>query len=162
MFALGQSMGAAILLQTLPDLTAEEPLCAAVAEAPFASFREVAYDRLTQPFTRSPDSSAWLGRILFRPVAEFALGYVQLRYAVDLAAARPERALAGTMVPGLLIRGDADANIPARHAEILLSQAGENVSVWRVAGAEHAAANASPEFESRVVEWFRGASKTPR
>lgn len=56
-FGLGESMGAAELLQSLP---LEPRFCAVVAESPFASFREVAYNRFGQQFHTGP----WLGRNL--------------------------------------------------------------------------------------------------
>jgi pimeloyl-ACP methyl ester carboxylesterase len=63
MFGLGESMGAAQLLQSLPK---ESRFCAVVAESPFASFREVAYVRLGQPF----GAGSWLGRTFFRPAVD--------------------------------------------------------------------------------------------
>src|SRR5882724_11957334 len=44
-FGFGESMGAAILLQSL---SVESHFCAVVAESPYASFREIAMDRLSQ------------------------------------------------------------------------------------------------------------------
>jgi len=53
-FGLGESMGAALLLQTL----AKEPrFCAVITESPFTTFREVAYARFGFPFHSGP----WLG-----------------------------------------------------------------------------------------------------
>ncbi len=46
-FGLGESMGAAQLLQSL---AIEPRFCAVIAESPFASFREVAYARFGGPF----------------------------------------------------------------------------------------------------------------
>jgi uncharacterized protein len=48
MFGLGESMGAAQLLQSLPK---EPRFCAVVAESPFATFREVAMRGLAARFT---------------------------------------------------------------------------------------------------------------
>jgi hypothetical protein len=46
-YGLGESMGAAQLLQALPK---EPRFCAVVAESPFATFREVAYARFGRQF----------------------------------------------------------------------------------------------------------------
>jgi predicted alpha/beta-fold hydrolase len=54
-FALGESMGAAQLLQSLDT---HPHVCAIVAESPFANFREIAYDRMGQPFHLAPGSDA--------------------------------------------------------------------------------------------------------
>ena len=57
---LGNSMGAALLLESLP---AAPGFCAVVAESPFANFREASYDRLAERL----GAGAWLGRTLLRP-----------------------------------------------------------------------------------------------
>src|SRR5208337_336755 len=59
-FGLGESMGAALLLQSLQS---ETRFCAVAAESPFASFREIGYDRVGQFFHTGP----WLGRTALRP-----------------------------------------------------------------------------------------------
>ena len=48
-------MGAAQLLQSLDT---HPHFCAVAAESPFANFREIAYDRMGQPFHLGP----WVGR----------------------------------------------------------------------------------------------------
>jgi uncharacterized protein len=82
-YGLGESMGAAQLLQAL---AIEPNLCAVVAESSFATFREVAYDRMGQRFGAGP----WVGRSVLRPVVEIALLLARMRYHVDLAQASPE------------------------------------------------------------------------
>ena len=59
-FGFAESMGAAQLLQSL---TVESRFCALAAESSFSTFREIAYDRMGQPFHLGP----WFGRTLFRP-----------------------------------------------------------------------------------------------
>jgi pimeloyl-ACP methyl ester carboxylesterase len=54
-FGMGESMGAAQLLQSLDEGT---KFCAVAAESPFATFREIAYDRMGQPF----HLRGWVGR----------------------------------------------------------------------------------------------------
>src|SRR5258708_25905611 len=98
MFGLGESMGAAQLLQSLPT---ETRFCAVVAESPFASFREVAYARFGRPFHAGP----WLGRTFFRPTVDVGFLYVRFRYGLNMEAASPKRGVAGCIIPGLLIQG---------------------------------------------------------
>jgi uncharacterized protein len=50
-YGMGESMGAAELLQSLQEDTR---FCAVVAESPFSTFREIAYDRMGQPFHMGP------------------------------------------------------------------------------------------------------------
>ncbi len=81
-FGLGESMGAAELLQSL---AVEPRFCAVAAESSFSSFREIAFGRMGQPFHLGP----WLGDTILRPVVEFAFLYVRWkippRYATSLA-----------------------------------------------------------------------------
>jgi hypothetical protein len=108
-YGFGESMGVAQLLQALDS----EPIfCAVAAESSFATFREIAYDRMGQQFHTDP----WLGRTILRPVVEIALAYDRWKYHLDLARVSPEDAVAHTNVPVLLIRGKIDSNIPVRHS----------------------------------------------
>jgi uncharacterized protein len=74
-FGLGESMGAALLLQSLKG---QPEFCAVVAESPFSDFREIAYDRVGQYFRTGP----WLGRSLLRPIVEIAFTYAQCKIRV--------------------------------------------------------------------------------
>jgi uncharacterized protein len=109
---LGDSMGGAELLRSLD---VERGFCAVIAESPFATFREAAYDRIGQQFS----TRSWLGRTLLRPVFLSGVVYARMRYGVNLAQANPERALAGSSVPVLLIHGLVDTNLPVRHSEMI-------------------------------------------
>ena len=148
-FGLGESMGAAQLLESLPK---EPRFRAVVAESPFASFREVAYARFGRPFHAGP----WLGRTFFRPTVDVGFLYVRLRYGLDMEAASPERAVVGTEVPVLLIHGGSDRNIPPYHSKEIQARNPANTVLWMVPGAVHTGAHqaAPDEFERRVLGWF--------
>jgi uncharacterized protein len=145
---LGDSMGAAILLQTL---AVEPHFCAVVAESPFASFREAAYDRLGQAFHTGP----WLGRTVLFPAVVAGFVYADFRYGVEFERASPEDAVASTRVPVLLIHGLADVNLPPRHSE-RIKAGNPAVVLWEPVNAGHCgAAGAEPEeYERRVAGWF--------
>lgn len=149
---LGESMGAGQLLQSLPATPA---WCAVVAEAPFATFREAAYDRLGQAL----HGGAWVGRTLLRPAVEAGFLYARWKYGIDMDQASAVRAVGSSRVPVLLIHGDADFNLPVRHTELILAGAGKarTIEVWNVPGAGHCGAqDAAPiEFERRVVALFQ-------
>jgi hypothetical protein len=154
---LGESMGAAILLQSLRTT---HGFCAVVAESSFASFREASYDRLGERL----NAGAWAGRTLMRPAVEAGFLYARWKYAIELEKASPANTVAASNVPVLLIHGLMDTNIPARHSEMIVarSRAGNPfVSLWEPAGAGHCgAAGAEPaEFERRVVGWFASHEK---
>jgi pimeloyl-ACP methyl ester carboxylesterase len=151
-FGFGESMGAAGLLQSL---AADPSFCAVAAESSFSSFREIAYDRMGQPFHLGP----WLGRSLLRPVIEFAFLYVRWKYHLDLQQASPENSVAATPVPVFLIHGQIDSNIPVRHSRRIQAR-NRNAVLWEVPNADHCGAiSAAPtEFELRLQAWF---SATP-
>jgi fermentation-respiration switch protein FrsA (DUF1100 family) len=148
-YGLGESMGAAILLQALPN---EPRFCATVADSPFASFREVAYDRLE----KKCGIGARVGRMLLGPLVSEAFLYARLRYGIDLEQDSAANAVASTHVPVLLIHGTEDFNIPVRHCEAILKNHSGVMEFWQVPGAGHTEAFGSEpeEFERRVTEWF--------
>jgi dipeptidyl aminopeptidase/acylaminoacyl peptidase len=147
-YGLGESMGAAILLQTIAN---EPEFCAVVAESTFSSFREAAYIRLGEGFHTGP----WLGRTLLRPAVETGLLYARLKYGIDLALASPINAVASSRVPIVLIHGLADTNIPPYNSE-RMKAANPAVLLWEPAGVGHCgAAEAAPEeYEKLVTSWF--------
>lgn len=155
---MGGSMGAAQLLQAIADPTdpadpAEPTLfCDAIAESSFASFREVAFDRVGQRVGTGP----WLGRTLLRPAVEVGFLSVRLQRHVNLADANPARALRDTKTPVLLIHGLADRNMPLRHAYALAASNPTQVTLWLVDGATHTAAwTAAPDaYPTRVLSFF--------
>jgi uncharacterized protein len=145
---LGDSMGAAELLRSLD---AESGFCAVVAESPFSSFREAAFDRLGQQFS----TGAWLGRTILRPAFMIGMEYSRLKYGVDLRKADPAHAVAASHVPVMLIHGLADTNLPPRHSEMIKAEV-PAVILWEPAGAGHCQAStiAPAEYERKVVGWF--------
>ncbi|MDR3698698.1 MAG: alpha/beta fold hydrolase [Candidatus Sulfopaludibacter sp.] len=146
LYGMGESMGAAVILQSL----ATEPrLRAVVAECPFATFREVAYDRLSTP-AFPPHFSLW-------PIIQIGYIYARMRYGVDLRLASPLPAVRATHVPVLLIHGTADTNIPCRNSEELHAANPAFTTLWLVPGATHVNALArDPErYIQRVTGWFR-------
>jgi uncharacterized protein len=147
-YGLGESMGAAQLLQSLGVRT---PFCAVVAESSFANFREVAYDRMGQPFHLGP----WVGRTFLRPLVEFAFLRARWKYKLNMQAISPEESIALSSVPVMLIHGQSDGNIPIRHSRLIHAR-NPNTVLWEVPDADHCGAIsiAPHEFEVRVPKWF--------
>lgn len=148
-FGFGESMGAAELLQSV---NSGANFCAVAGESPFATFREIAYDRMGQPFHLGP----WVGQTLFRPVVEFAFLRARWKYGLDMQQISPEDSVSRTTVPILLIHGQMDSNIPVRHSRRIHAR-NLNTQLWEVPGADHCGAiNAGPqEFERRLLSWFK-------
>jgi dipeptidyl aminopeptidase/acylaminoacyl peptidase len=145
LYGLGESMGAAILLESLAR---ERRFRAVVAESPFADFREVAYDRLAQRTS--------LPEVLFAPIVNLGFVYGRVRYGVDLNEASPLAAVRRTTVPVLLIHGTEDRNIPIRHSRELHAANPRATVLWEVPGGHHVDAleTAGAEYERRVLAWF--------
>ena len=145
LYGLGQSMGAAILIEALPR---EPRLRALVADCPFATFEEVAYDRLEQ--RGLPPLAAW-------PIIQIGFAYTRLRYGFDLREASPAAAIRATRVPVLLIHGVDDQNIPIRHSRELHALNPAATQLWEVAGAGHISSlRIQPDaYRERVLAFFR-------
>ncbi len=131
-FGMGESMGAAIVLQAVKAT----PFCAVVAESAFASFRQIAYIRVGQIFR----SGEWIGQYALRPSVEMAFVYARLTRGINLTAASPERSVAGSKVPILLIHGLADNNIPSQQAEMIRAHNPVDITLWEVPNAGHCGA----------------------
>lgn len=150
--AIGNSMGAGLILESLRT---EPGFCAVVAESPFASFREAAYERMGQQFGLSDQ----FGRTVMRPAIELGSLYVRLRYSLDLTQASPEDAAALSSVPVFLIHGRDDSNLPYRHSELIRAAMEGNhhtPELWEPDGTEHCGAlDTEPgEYQRRVLAWF--------
>lgn len=146
LYGLGESMGAAIMLQAVDEFDA------VVAEDSFATFRQVAQYRVAEK------TGVW--EWMAAPLVECGFLYARARYGVDLEAASPLEHVRKTLVPVLLIQGLADRNIPPAHAREL-AVCNRRVELWLVSGAGHTGAIASQpaETERRVLSWFRSASR---
>jgi pimeloyl-ACP methyl ester carboxylesterase len=147
-FALGESMGAAQLVESLDT---HPNICAVAAESSFANFREIAYDRMGQPFNLGP----WVGRTILRPLVEVAFLRARWKYNLKMSEISPENSAAVTNIPILLIHGQIDSNIPLRHSRRIHAR-NPQTQLWEVPGADHCGALsvAPEEFEQRILALF--------
>ena len=148
-YLLGESMGAAIGLQA----TAVTPdLCAVAVESPYATFREISYERLG----RGSHTGATFWRTLGRPILETATAYTKMRYGIYLPDADPQAAVKASTTPTLLIAGTEDVDILMHHAEELERVCATHCTLWIVPGAAHGGAStvAYTEFYRRILDWF--------
>jgi alpha-beta hydrolase superfamily lysophospholipase len=147
-FALGESMGAGIALQSAGI---DPRIEAVVAEAPFASLREASYDYAgLQEFPL-------LGKTLFVPGAWVMLHRGGKLAGFPASGVSPEQSVAGRNFPVLLVCDEADTTLPCRHAMRIYAAARGPKSLWMVPGAFHTAALgfAPEEFRRRVLEFYR-------
>ena len=114
LFALGESMGAALALQS----AAVEPrIEAVVAESSFSNLKEVTYDYAGLHL------GSWLGKTLFRPASIVAVHQAEKEGGFRFADVSPEAAVAARSFPVLLISGTRDATIPTRHSRRIFARA---------------------------------------
>jgi pimeloyl-ACP methyl ester carboxylesterase len=149
LFVLGESMGAAIALQS----AAIEPrIAGVVAESSFSDLREVSYDYAGLRL------NPWLGKTIFRPAAFIGLSNLEKDGGFKATDVSPVRAVAARPFPILLICGTRDHNIPCRHSQLILQAAVGPKELWVVRGAGHTGARgkAPAEFERRVLALYRG------
>jgi hypothetical protein len=148
LFALGESLGAAIALQSA---AAEPRITGVVAESPFRNLQEVSYDYVG--LKRSP----LLGKTLLRPVAAVALLAAQIESGIPVYEISPEHAVAERPFSLLLICGSEDRSIPLRHSQAVYRAASGPKELWVVPGAGHSGAlgTAPEEFERRVLAFYQ-------
>jgi fermentation-respiration switch protein FrsA (DUF1100 family) len=147
LFALGESMGAGIVLQSA---AVDSRIEAVVAEAPFANLREASYDYAG--LRKYP----WLGKTLFVPGTWTLLYRDEKLSGLPVAEVSPVKAVAARAFPVLLICDEKDDALPCRHAEMIYAAARGPKQLWIVPGAFHTAAYgfAPEEFRRRVLSFF--------
>jgi alpha-beta hydrolase superfamily lysophospholipase len=154
LFALGESMGAGIVLQS----AAVDPrIEAVVAEAPFADLREASYDYAG--LRKYP----WLGKTLFAPGTWTLLYRDEKLAGLPVAEVSPVKAVAARAFPVLLICDEKDDALPCRHAEMIYAAARGPKQLWIVPGAFHTAALGfqPEEFRRRVLAFFASVGSNP-
>lgn len=149
-FAMGESMGAAVALQS----AAIDPrIEGVVAEGAFRNLHEVMFDYAGLRL------SAFLGKTFFRPTAMWAVRETEHQAGFCFDDVSPEAAVAARSFPVLLISGLSDHNVPKRHAEAIYLAASGSKELWLVPRARHQKAmqTAPEEFQSRVLRFFSHA-----
>ena len=152
-FALGESMGAGIALQS----AAVDPrIEAVVAEASFANLREASYDYAG--LRRSP----LLGKTLFAPFSWMLLYHAERLTKLPIDKVSPEKAVAARAFPVLLICDEKDEALPCRHTQRIYAAATGPKQFWEVPGAFHTAALGfqPAEFQRRVLDFFANVAQS--
>ena len=141
-FGFGESLGAAILLQSLAK---GADFRAVVAESSYSSFETVAEERVGHV----------LGRVVALVLVDDGILYANLRYGVNLRQARPDLAIKQTRVPVLLIHGLEDHETTPEHSKRIAAESG-TARLWLVPNARHTGAYAvqPQQFEDQVLKWF--------
>jgi alpha-beta hydrolase superfamily lysophospholipase len=159
LFALGESMGAAIALQSA---AADPRIEAVVAEASFANLREASYDYAGLRW------SPLIGKTFFAPFSWTLIYRGESLAGFHAAEVSPEKSVAARAFPVLLICDEKDVALPCRHTERIYAAARGPKQLWVVPDAFHTAAlGFQPlEFRRRVLAFFgevatKNAKDTP-
>ncbi|HKN75443.1 MAG TPA: CocE/NonD family hydrolase [Candidatus Acidoferrum sp.] len=152
-FALGESMGAGIALQSA---AVDPQIEAVVAEASFATLREATYDYAG--LRRSP----LLGKTLFAPFSWMLLYRGEKLTGLPVAEVSPEKAVAIRAFPVLLICDEKDEALPCRHTQRIYAAARGPKQLWEVPGAFHTAALGfqPAEFQRRVLDFYANVAQS--
>jgi fermentation-respiration switch protein FrsA (DUF1100 family) len=140
LLVLGQSLGGAQALAVVGG-GERQGVRAVVVESSFYSYRSIVRDSIGKmpllSFFRTP-----LAQIL-----------------IDDELSPDEYVGRIAPIPLLLIHGTEDEIIPFRHAELLLAQAKEPKTLWRIEGGNHTAAFIAPDspYRRQLVEFFAAA-----
>jgi alpha-beta hydrolase superfamily lysophospholipase len=147
LFALGESMGAGIALQSAG---VDPRIEAVVAEASFANLQEAAYDYAG--LRQYP----WLGKTLFAPGAWLMVYRGEKLAGFPAAEVSPEKSVVQRAFPVLIICDGDDHALPCRHSEMIFRAARGPKEFWRVPRAYHTAALGyePDEFRKRVLGFF--------
>jgi uncharacterized protein len=151
-FALGESMGAGIALQSA---AADSRIEAVVAESALANLREASYDYAG--LRKYP----WLGKTLLSPFTWTLLYRGEKLAGLPIAEVSPVKAVASRAFPVLLICDEKDAALPCRHTQMIYDAARGPKQLWVVPGAYHTAALGfqPEEFRRRVLSFFATYAK---
>lgn len=151
-FALGESMGAGIALQSA---AVDNRIEGVVAEASFANIVEAAYDYAG--FRRSP----LLGKTLLAPGAWMMTYRAELLAGFNAGEVSPEKAVATRAFPVFLICDAEDVALPCRHTKRIFDAAIGPKEMWIVPGAPHTAAVGfePAEFNRRVLAFYNSVEQ---
>ncbi len=144
LFGLGESLGAAVLIQSLAKGASFDGL---VAESAYSSFYSIGDERL--------------GRFMPLPIAWMVVRegafYIDIRYGVNLANASPEHAITEAHLPILLIHGLADNQTSPDNSLRLARANPKFTTLWLVPSAKHVSAYATDpqNFETRLLTALR-------
>jgi hypothetical protein len=155
-FGLGESLGGAVLIQSL---AVEPRFSAIVAESSFSSLERIAWDRVGEKLPLPRESGRWLAA----PLVWAKFVYARVRYGLNFWNASPRAAIARSTTPVLLIHGLSDTKTPPVESEILEASDRRYATLWLVPGAGHTGAfgTAPREFEERVFGFFQAYQNLP-
>src|SRR5579871_680592 len=143
-YGLGESLGAAVLIQASANTPAFRAI---VADAAFADLKETGQYRMA----RKLPLPAFLATPIARLVVFSGMAYARFVYGLDFTEVSPLHSIQKTNTPILLIHGLGDDRTPADNSVRLAAAAHSSCSLWLVPHAGHlkSLATAPEEFRER-------------
>lgn len=135
----GQSLGASVAIRLAADSPSRHKVAAVIAESPFASYRGIAREKLSQ---------VWLTWPLQWPLSWL----ISDRYAAADAVDRI------SPIPLLLIHGERDPVVPSRHSQRLYAAAQDPKDLWLIADGGHINATAQETVRERLLGYLAAVS----
>jgi uncharacterized protein len=135
----GQSLGGSIALRLVAQAPQRQRIVAVVAESAFASYRDIAREKLAQ---------AWLTWPLQWPLSWL----ISDRHAAIEVVDRI------SPIPLLLIHGEQDRIVEVHHAQRLFEAAAEPKALWRIPEGRHIDALAREPLRLRLLEFLEAAT----
>lgn len=133
---LGQSLGGALATYYVAHSPYRENIKALIVESAFASYRQIAREKL---------ASFWLSWPLQWP----------LSFTIDDTYSPLPAVAKVSPIPLLLIHGDRDAVVPLHHGQALFAAAAQPKEFWLVAGGGHIEAFRHKLYQERLVQYLQ-------
>lgn len=142
LIVFGQSLGGALAIHYVAHSAQRRHIRALVTESAFASYRDIAREKL---------AAFWLSWPLSRPLA----------YTVDDAFSPIHSIAAISPTPVLIIHGENDAIVPVEHAQRLYQAAKPPKDLWIVPNAGHIQALRYESVRKRFVQYLNDRLEPP-
>ncbi|HEY6093966.1 MAG TPA: alpha/beta hydrolase [Gallionellaceae bacterium] len=133
---LGQSMGGALATYYVAHSPYRENIKALIVESAFASYRQIAREKL---------ASYWLSWPLQWP----------LSFTIDDTYSPLPAVAKVSPIPLLLIHGDKDVVVPLHHGQALFAAAAQPKEFWLVPGGGHIEAFRHKLYQERLVQYLQ-------
>jgi fermentation-respiration switch protein FrsA (DUF1100 family) len=132
---LGQSLGGAVAVHTVANSPRKDRVKALIVESAFSSYRAIAREKLGE---------FWLTWPFQYPLSFFfADSYSPVKWIQKVSP-----------VPVLILHGENDPVVPARHGRILYEAAGEPKEYWRTEPEGHISSFADEQVRKRLVSFI--------
>lgn len=131
----GQSIGGSVAIRTVATSPLREHVSAVIADSAFSAYRRIAREKLAEPWLTWP--LQWPLSLLISD--RFA--------AVDVVADI-------SPIPLLLIHGERDVIVDARHSQRLYDAAREPKTFWRIPDGGHIDALRRRAVQDRLIEYL--------